>query len=229
MKNWFSDFEVCLNGGNVSSDLIGAGSADSHRAMSHYRYQHQAKMKEAVEMTFPVLLKKLGSDWENEWRNFWNQNEISPRNLDWFPEVFFNYFLTTSAPLWQKELARFEHRLDIHPWTHKTLCLKAHLVLTEGSKVILGNYEILEFSAPVTEIYSAEETSDKDHPQTVLLWQKESGVYFRKMKAWEVEVFTSLDQGIDRALENALADETAVGEFFQWLGSSGLIQGLTQD
>ncbi len=89
-------------------------------------------MKEAVEDTFPKLLEKVGEDWENIWIAFWDQNKISPRSLDWFSEVFLNYFMTTSHPLWMKELARFEYRLDSHPWTHPALPLKTDFVLSSG-------------------------------------------------------------------------------------------------
>jgi hypothetical protein len=229
MKNWFSQFEECLNGEKAPADLIGAGTADSDRAMAHYRYQHISKMKEAVEVTFPVLLRYLGNDWQETWESFWKQNEVSLRNLDWFPEVFMNYFLTTNAPIWQKELTRFEHHMDIHPWTNKVLTLNTSFVLDESSKVILGNYEILSFKAPVTELYNEDEISDKDESQMVLLWQKEDGIYFRVMKEWEQKVLTTLDQGVENALEHAPEDPEAVGEFFKWLGSSCLIQGLKQD
>ncbi len=225
MKSWFSQFEECLKGGTASSDLIGAGTADSNRAMAHYRYQHQAKMKEAVEMTFSVLIKYLGDSWDNTWAAFWNQNEISPRSLDWFPEIFMNYFQTTTAPQWQKELARFEHHMDIHPWSNKVLPLNTSLTLQEDSKVVLGNHEMINFKAPVTDLYEENLTPDQDQHQIVLLWQKENAVYFRGMKEWEVKVFTSLPDGVDTALEHAPEDAEAVGEFFKWLGSSHLIQG----
>jgi hypothetical protein len=228
MKNWFSEFEGCLKGDSPSADLIGGGRADSARAMAHYRYQHLAKMKEAVEVTFPALLRLLGDDWKKTWDLFWAQNETSPRSLDWFPEVFLNYFLSTSSPLWLKELARFEHHLDIHPWTHKPLSLKADLVPDEKSKVVIGHHEVLSFHAPVTELYR-ESFDDKETPELVLMWQKESGVFFRKMSDWEMRVFNSLDQGMGAALEHASDDPEAVGEFFRWLGSSCLIQGLKRD
>lgn len=228
MKNWFSDFEACLNGGKASSDLVGAGSADSERAMAHYRFQHQAKMKEAVEVTFPALLRHLGESWQDIWLAFWNQNDISPRSLDWFPEVFMKYFQTTSAPLWQKELARFEHHLDVHPWSHKTLSLYSSSTLSETSKIIMGNHELITFQTSVTQSYE-ENAPEEFRPETVLLWQKESGVFYRTMNEWELKVFTHLPMGVEVALEFAPEDPEAVGDFFKWLGSSHLIQGLQQD
>lgn len=228
MKEWFDQFEACLRGSPASSDLIGAGTADADRAMGHYRYQYQAKQKEAVELTFPRLRKYLGEEWEMTWKTFHGQNDISPRSLDWYPEVFLNYFLSTTAPLWMKELARFEHRLDIHPWSHRTLSLKAELVPDEESKIIPGNHEIISFAAPVVDLFY-ERRAPVDSPQTVLLWQKESGVYFRLMQSWELDVFQALPLGVERALQYAPEDPEAVGEFFRWLGSSCLIQDLKRE
>ncbi|MES2526347.1 MAG: hypothetical protein V4598_04645 [Bdellovibrionota bacterium] len=218
MKTWFENFFTA-----PGKDLIGAGTATSERAMNHYRFQHQAKMKEAVEATFPKLLQHVGQEWENIWKSFWEQNTISPRNLDWFPEVFLNYFVTTSNPSWMKELARFEHRLDIHPWQHCSLALKTDFVLSEDAKVILGKFELVSFSAPVSEIYD-EETTSFDQAEIVLIWEKESGTHFRKMEDWEIEILMKLPEGVSVALESAPDDELKVGEFFQWLGSSALIQ-----
>lgn len=227
MKNWFNSFEECLRGGNATSDLIGAGTADAERAMRHYRFQHEMKLKEAVEETFPVLLKNIGNEWDGIWSTFHAQNEISPRSLDWFPEVFLNYFLKSSHPLWMKELARFEHAMDVHPWSHPALSLKSDLALSEDSCVHLGKYEVLKFMAPVISLYEEEEAELSDE-LTLILWQKEDGTYYRAMKDWEVSVLSKLHLGVEAALEEAPEDPEEVGEFFQWLGSSCLMQRLSQ-
>jgi hypothetical protein len=225
MKEWFETFEETLRGEKPSADLIGACSAGAEKAMAHYRYQHNAKLREAVEDTFPVLIQRLGNEWEEVWKSFAAQNDISPRSLDWFPEVFLNYFVKTDAPLWQKELARFEHRLDIHPWTNRALRPRPELVPTEESCVHLGNHEIVRFKVGVTSIYHGQVV--KGGSESAILWQKEDGVYFRAMKEWELNVLTKLSLGVGLALEEAPEDPEAVGEFFQWLGGSHLIQKIT--
>lgn len=229
MKDWFSAFEKCLDGEAAPSDLIGAGTATSERAMSHYRFQHEAKYREAVEDTFPVLIRYLGDEWENTWRKFRSDNEESPRSLDWVSGVFASYFAKSSAPLWQKELARFEHLMEVHPWTHRALRLKEGLTLSENCRVILGKYELVSFESPVTEIYGEEEVTDKEAKENVLLWLKDESVYFRPMQDWELQVLTKMPEGVEAALEFAPDDEELVGEFFQWLGSSHLIQDIKQD
>ncbi|MFL5785384.1 MAG: putative DNA-binding domain-containing protein [Bacteriovoracaceae bacterium] len=226
MKEWFDKFEETLRDGNPSSDLIGAGTSGAEKAMAHYRYQHRAKLREAVEDTFPVLVKRMGNEWNEVWNAFISQNKISPRSLDWFPEVFLNYFIKTDAPLWQKELARFEHRMDIHPWSNRPLSPRLELEMDEDSCVHLGNHEIVRFKVGVTEIYRDGEV--KGGSESVLLWQKQDGVYFRAMKEWELNVLTKLSLGVGVALEEAPEDPEAVGEFFQWLGGSHLIQKITQ-
>jgi hypothetical protein len=218
MKDWFS---------RITADLIGAGTATPEEAMAHYRYQHETKLKEAVEVTFPVLLKKLGPEWNGLWKAFREENKISPRNLDHFPEVFLNYFFTTSASTELKELARFEHRLDTHPWTHQTLPLKTDFTFAENSRIVLGSHEVISFSAPVTRMYDEKEPGTDS--ETVLLWQKESGTFYRTLSAWELDVFLALPEGVEQALELAPEDPAVVSDFFQWLGSSCLIQGLKED
>lgn len=228
MKDWFSQFEACLDGDKAPGDLIGAGTATSERAMGHYRFQHQAKYREAVEDSFPVLLRLSGAEWDGIWKNFWAQNEASPRSLDWVSETFVNHFLKTPAPESLKELARFELALDSHSWSHKILPLRSDLTISEDCQVILGNYEVVSFSAPVTEIYSGDADSGSG-PQTVLIWHKNDDVFYRAMKDWELDVLTHLGDGVGEALEFAPEDAEAVGEFFRWLGSSHLIQGIRQD
>ena len=228
MKNWFDSFEESLRGNFAPSDLIGAGAADAERAMRHYRFQHEAKLRESVEDTFPMLLKFLGDDWENIWDTFHAQNEISPRSLDWFPEVFLNYFLKSAHPLWMKELARFEHVLDVHAWNHPALPLRSDLVMTESSCIHLGKFETVKFHSPVIDLYEGEEVTDHDSACTLLIWQKEDGTYYKAMKGWELSVLAKLSQGVEVALEDAPEDAEAVGEFFQWLGSSCLIQRLSE-
>lgn len=227
MKNWFSSFEECLRGSAAPSDLVGAGTADAERAMRHYRFQHEAKMKEAVEETFPMLLKNLGDQWENIWNEFHAQNEISPRSLDWFPEVFLHFFLKSAHPEWMRELARFEHVLDVHSWNHPALTLRTDLVPSGESCVHTGKYEVLSFKAPVSDLYEEEEVTDFNRLQTLIIWQKEDGTFYRAMEEWELSVLSKLHLGMEAALEDAPEDPEKIGKFFQWLGSSCLIQRLS--
>ena len=228
MKNWFQSFEECLNGSVSTSDLIGAGTANAERAMGHYRFQHESKLKDAVADTFPTLLKFLGEKWEKIWHEFHAQNKISARSLDWFPEVFLNDYLKSSQPLWMKELARFEHILDVHPWTHPALNLRTDLVPSEDSCVQLGKYEVVHFQAPVVQLYEAEVINDYHRELRLVIWQKEDGTYYRVMEEWELTVLSKLHQGVETAHEEAPEDAEKVGAFFQWLGSSCLIQGLSK-
>lgn len=228
MKNWFSIFEESLDGSTAPSDLIGAGTADAGRAIAHYRYQHETKLKEAVEDTFPTLLKFLGDTWNDIWNSFQAQNEVSVRSLDWFPEVFLNYYMKTTQPLWLKELARFEHVLDVHQWNHPALKLKKELVLSEDSCIHLGKYEVITFAAPVVQLYEDEEIIDHKKSVKLVIWQKEDGTYYRSLEEWEFIALSKLHMGVETALEDAPEDAEKVGAFFQWLGSSCLIQRLSK-
>lgn len=226
MKDWIQRFEAAVNGGPVPEDIIGAGKASARKALGHYRFQHEAKMKEAVEETFPALLTHLRDSWEEVWKKFWQENPVSPRSLDWFPEIFLRHFLTTDSPRWQKELARFEHVMDVHPWNHLNLLPREGLVPTEDSRIVLGNHEIVSFRAPVTKLYDGEAVEEFEEEESVVIWQKDGGVYYRALTDWELRVFRKLSVSVEDALTEAPEDPEAVGEFFQWLGSSCLIQEL---
>ncbi len=228
LKQWFESFENCLDGGPTPKDIIGAGTSDPKTAMDHYRFQHEAKYREAVEDTFPVLLRFLGDSWEKIWQSFWEENSSSPRSLDWVSEVFLNYYQKTASPMAMKELARFEHAMDIHPWRHRLLELRSEFVLTEDSRVFLGNHEILSFEADVTSIYE-EAPEFVEKKVYVIIWQKDDGVYYRRLMEWERSVLSKLSLGVEYALEEATDDPVEVGEFFQWLGSSHLIQDVRQE
>lgn len=223
MKSWFDTFTVALDGGEVSRDLIGAAKASAEMAIGHYRFQHQAKVRDAVEDTFPVLLKFLGEEWNNVWDNFWQQNEISPRSLDFFPEVFVNYFCKTNALLQLKELARFEHDLDIYPWTHGRLDPVENFQIQEDSRIDLGPFELKTYEASVTTLYT-DETARALESEQVLLWMKGDAAHFRRMKGWELSVLQNLSKGVEKALEFASDDSEEVKSFFNWLGSSHLVR-----
>lgn len=222
--NWFTHFEASLRGEKIGGDLVGAGSADAERSFKHYRYQHQAKLREAVEETFPALVKKLGEAWPAEWKNFWLTNPQCPRSLDFFSEVFLKHWLQSTHSIELKELARFEYQMDIHPWSHQRLELIGLEGLTDEAKVIIAPLDIQHFSVPVTSLY--EEGPALSGEQNVLLWLREDGLRYRVLKAWEERVLRRLPEGVALALEEAPEDAEAVGEFFQWLGQSGLIRAI---
>lgn len=226
MKSWYENFESALKEGSVSRDLIGAGKASSEEAMKHYQFQHRAKRKEAIEDTFPALRKKLGPDWENVLDEFLSSGRASPRNLDWLPGNFCSFFQESLAGSHLKELARFEHHLDIHAWTHKELSHRPELIPDESSVIVLGKHELLRFKAPVSVLYEDGDPESLQTTETVIVWQKESGTYFRSLEDWELSVLEHLEMGLGQALTNAPEDTAAVGSFFEWLGGSCLIQEL---
>lgn len=228
MKSWFDSFELTLKNGEATEDLIGAGKASAKQAMGHYRFQHQAKVRDAIEETFPVLLKFLGEEWNGIWNSFWQQNETSPRSLDFFPEVFLNYFLHSEASLHLKELARFEHDLDIFPWTHGSLPAVEANSLSKDSRIVLGPYEIKYYEANVIELY-ADNKTEKINKQHLVLWMKGDTVHFRPMKSWEIEILNKLPEGVENAIESAPEDSEEVSAFFIWLGSSHLIRSSFED
>ncbi len=222
--NWYVDFESALRGEKGSADLIGAGSANAERSLKHYRYQHQAKLREAVEDTFPSLVKRLGESWNSEWKKFWLTQPQCPRSLDLFSGVFLDYWLKTTNSLELKELARFEYQMDIHPWTHKRLSLFPLEALSEEAKVLLAPLDIQHFSVGVIQLY--EERPAVAREQSILLWLREDGLRYRELQTWEENVLRLLPEGVAAALEEAPEDAEAIGVFFQWLGQSGLIHAI---
>lgn len=222
--NWYVDFESSLRGEKGSADLVGAGSADAERSLKHYRYQHQAKLREAVEDTFPSIVKQVGESWDGEWKKFWLTQPQCPRSLDFFSGVFLEYWLKTPHSLELKELARFEYQMDIHPWTHKRLNVFPLEAMSEEAKVLLAPLDIQRFAVSVTDLY--EEKVAKSEEQIVLLWLREDGLRYRELEAWEETVLRRLPEGVAVALEEAPEDAEAIGAFFQWLGQSGLIHAI---
>ena len=222
--SWYADFEASLRGDQGSEDLVGAGTADAERSLKHYRYQHQAKLREAVEDTFPSLVKHLGESWRGEWKTFWQTMPECPRSLDYFGEVFLRYWQQSTATLELKELARFEYLMDIHSWTHKRLSVFPLEAMSEESKVILAPLAVHRFSTAVTQLY--EEKSFQSGEQSVLLWLREDGLRYRVLQDWEERILQRLHEGVSVALQEAPDDAEAIGAFFQWLGQSGLIQAI---
>lgn len=221
MNKWFKDFSQSLLGEKVSTDLIGAGSSNSESAMAHYRFQHQAKVKEAIEETFPVLMNLL--DWEEEWEKFWQEKEESPRSLDFLPGVFLKYLENSKVPEALVELARFELDLETYSWNHGSQSHLQHENFSEESSFELGDYEVKTYKAPVTQIYEEEKILGLD-VEKVLLWHRGESVHYRSMAEWELKVLDLLRSSVGEALEAAPEDAKAVGEFFSWLGSSHLIR-----
>jgi len=222
--NWFEQFKHSMKGANPTNDLIGAKSASALIALEHYRYQHESKIRDAIEDTFPQTKIHMREKWEVLWTSFWESKPHSPRSLDFFGEVFLVFMLGHVKDLSTRELARFEWAMEIHPWTHERLKVKALPAMTEDTKLILAPLDIQEFSYPVMELYQAVVINDHAS-QRILFWMKESGLHFRRLILWEEDVLKALPFGLGVALEHAPDDQESVAAFFQWLGSSGLVQG----
>lgn len=225
MNNWFENFKQAVTSGSALSDIKGAGNASAETALGHYRFQHEAKVKEAIADTFPVLLSYLKQEWDEIWNSFWKQNTVSPRSLDFFPEVFLTFFLSESFAPRLQELARFEFHLEIFPWTHTSLWPVQVGDLQENSRLELGPFEIRNYTYQVTELYDGSE-EEVSHPETILLWMKGDSVNYRVMKDWEIKVLQNLPQGMNEALEFASENAQEVTDFFQWLGTSNLIRQI---
>lgn len=222
--SWFAQFKQSMKGEKPASDLIGAKSTSAIIAMEHYRYQHESKIRDAIEETFPQTKLYMGDKWESLWIMFWKSNPHSPRSLDFFGEVFLDFMLNQVNDLATRELARFEWAMEIHPWTHERLKVMPFLPMDEETKLVLAPLDIQEFSYPVMQLYQADEMGEISS-QRILFWMKESGLHFRRLDRWEEDVLKALPFGLGVALEHASDDQTAVAVFFQWLGSSGLVQG----
>lgn len=224
MKAWFDEFHNALFDGSIPTDLIGAGEANAEEALAHYRYQHEVKIRESVESTLPALVRHLNVEWNEVWKIFRALHTPSPRSLDWYPQVFLNYYLASTAPLHLKELARFEQAMDQHPWTHSKLLPEAIEAMDSDCRLILSPLDVHRFKAPVVKLYRGEEPGTLDTPQDVLIWMREDGVHFRVMQGWELKVLENASRSIGEALEHAPEDTGGVSEFFTWLGKSSIIR-----
>lgn len=222
--NWFEQFKLAMKGENPASDLIGAKNTNALIALEHYRYQHESKIRDAIEETFPQTKLYMGDKWESLWISFWESKPPSPLSLDFFGEVFLNFMLNQVNDLATRELARFEWAMEIHPWAHERLKVFALPAMNEETKLVLYPLDIQEFSYPVMELYQSEEIGELKS-QRILFWMKESGLHFRRLNPWEEDVLKALPFGLGVALEHAPDDQESVAAFFQWLGSSGLVQG----
>lgn len=224
MNQWFEHFASSLAGAEISSDLVGAGSALPQKALEHYRYQHETKIREAVESTFMKLVKSSGAQWAQTWKSFRETHPASPRSLDWYPQLFLDYYLSSQAPHHLKELARFEQAMDVHPWTHRCPAPVSLEGMTADSRLVIAPLDLHYFAAPVSELYQEEDGIDLTAAQNILLWMKDDGVHFRVMQEWELRVLENVLLGINEALEHAPQEPEAVGRFFKWLGESCLIR-----
>lgn len=224
MKAWFDEFHKALLDGSIPTDLIGAGKASAEEALAHYRYQHEVKIRESVESTLPSLVRHLNEEWNEVWKTFRTFHAPSPCSLDWYPQVFLNYYMTSTAPPPLKELARFEQAMDQHPWTHPKLLSVALESMDSDSRLILAPLDVHRFKAPVVKLYRGEEPETLDTPQDVLIWMRDDGVHFRVMQEWELKVLENVSRSIGEALEHAPEDEEEVSEFFTWLGKSSIIR-----
>jgi hypothetical protein len=223
MKEWFSNFKTSMFGDFASSDLIGAGNSSPEEALDHYRFQHEEKIKETVESTFSELVQRLDDQWGPFWDDFWKTRPLSPRSLDFYPQLFLHYVLSSELPSQLQELTQFEHILDTYSWSHAPVKPCSLENLSGQSRILLGEYELIDFKTPVIETFLNTPTDLTQDGYKVLFWLTNKGVEFRAMKPWEIEVLKRLDQGIGHALESAPEDPEAVNALCHWLASSGLI------
>ena len=229
MTNWFEHFDQMLRGQEIdqSLGLIGAAEADMQTVLRHVRYQYKSKTKEAVEETFTKTLEKLNKDkWNEVWSLFEEKNSTSTRSLNSFPKIFLDFFQTTDAPHALKELMKFEWALEIHPWFHRRLSPTniEGMELSENIIIELSALDIQTFQAPVVALYQGHEVFDDQEIQQVVIWFPSEGVKFYAAEAWEVKILENLQIGLGNALQYAPEDTAQVGQFFQWLGRSGLIR-----
>lgn len=225
--NWFETFRASMLEGSAGPELVGANGASSARVLAHYRLQHQDKIRDAIELSFPRTKELMGEAWDGLWESFWASKPTSPRSLDFFSEVFFDFALPRIPALAHQEVLRFEWFMEIHPWTHERLKVLPLPELLEDTRLVLAPLDVREFSVVVTELYDGD-APVRVEPQRVLFWMKESGLHFRALADWEEAVLRKLPDGLGVALEAAPEDAAAVATFFQWLGSSGLIRAQKQ-
>lgn len=223
MDKWFKSFSESYCMARVSTDLIGAGTASGEKAMDHYRYQHQTKIRECIIATFPVFTKLLGEALELTWKSFWATNPVSPRSLDHYPEVFLLYFVGTDAPVEMKDLLKFEHILDTYPFRNEEVVPCTLETLSEESKLQLSYYEIHDFDSSVIHFYETG-VSETEKPTKVIFWLTSHGVQYRSMEDWELNVMDHLHHGVGTSLQYAPQNEARITDFFRWLGQSGLIK-----
>lgn len=223
--NWFHYFkDSILNESKASDDLIGANGSLAEVSLEHYRFQHQQKIKEAVEATYPILVKKLGSEWNMAWNNFWGSRPHSPRSLDFYPDVFLDYFQNQDAPLALKELAFFERAIDTYSWNHVPIKACSIAEISASSIIELTDYDILEFRTPVIDSFNElplEKIETKKYH--TMIWITHDGVEFRYLEYWELSLLKKLNEGIGIALEGLDRSEEEVISFFRWLAGAGLI------
>lgn len=233
MKTWFESFNRMLQGEAPADELglIPAGTSDMDFVIEHVRYQFSAKIREAVDVTFPESIKLLGQEsYEQLWREFIQSNPRSPRALDYFPAVFLHWVLQREDVPWSlRQLMLFEHVLDTHPWTHPRLGLidLPPLELSETTVIELPELHIVRFESPVVAIYNGAQVLDENMSQDVLFWLMDDGMNFHAMQPWERDVLERLPLGLGEALAYAPEDATVISDFFQWLGKSGLIRKIS--
>lgn len=222
--NWFRTFSAAMAKGEAVSGLRGAMGVSGERALAHYRHQHEAKVREAIEESFPESKRHLGTAWDQLWQRFWESRPASPRSLDFFSEVFYAFVTGQQLPLSARELLRFEWVMERHPWHHERLELREFPELGEDTRLKLAPLDVHEFSVDVIAHYENTQPREVSR-QRVVFWLKEPGLYYRELRDWEAELLAKLPHGLATALEGLTADEDEVQKFFQWLGSSGLVRG----
>ncbi len=222
--NWFRDFSAAMVEEKSLAGLRGAMDVSGERALRHYRHQHEAKVREAIEESFPETKRLLGGDWELLWQRFWASRPASPRSLDFFSEVFYGFVTGQELALSARELLRFEWAMEQHPWHHEGLEPRAFPELGEDTRLAIMPLDLHEFSCDVIALYEDTEPSGVSC-QRVVFWLKDTGLYYRELRDWEHELLAKLPLGLATALEGVAADESEVQNFFQWLGSSGLVRG----
>lgn len=142
---------------------------------------------------------------------FWNSKPHSPSSLDFYPDVFLDYFLKKDFSIALKELARFERLLDTYPWTNVPV-QKSHLTEISNDSVIeLSKHEIIEFRAPVIDFYHDESLDTPEiNKYKVIIWLTNEGVKFNYLEDWELAVLSNLNRGIEMALEGMDKNEKEI-------------------
>lgn len=224
MSEWFKSFASGLQGGDASSDLVGAGKSSREKAMAHYKFQYEIKIHDAVKETFPRTVSCLGEDkWNELWPKYLSKKNTF-RSLDYYGKDFSEFLQSSDVSEEIKNLIKFEEALDSYPWTHENLNSCPMPSFDEESKLILGDHLVMNFSTHVTSLYEDGEATFL--PQSVIIWIKDEKLLYRDMDQWEVQLLHELKQNVGEALANCSASVSELESFFKWLGSSFLIRSV---
>jgi len=228
MNKFFDNFSIALKQGDFKQLKIKpANGADIERVMNHYRYQFSSKVEDSLADTFVVLKEKLAERWKIVVEDFLKSCLDSPRSLNLVPAQFLNWLKENDKLSFQeKELAIFENEIDIFSWTHMTGEPASLNGLDENSVLELYPYKKLNFE---TDVYSYYHNENPKGVLPLILWQTESGVYFRRVEEWQFQLLKDLQTlGLGASIERCRFIEPAdLQAFFVWLGQSGLVKSIS--